>query len=52
MKGVITLGNTLIERRACDGNEETMKVGPAHNGFWATKAHEEKSFILFQCFHV
>ncbi|XP_022415244.2 spectrin alpha chain, erythrocytic 1 isoform X2 [Delphinapterus leucas] len=25
VKGVITLGNTLIERRACDGNEETMK---------------------------
>eukprot|EP00069_Balaena_mysticetus_P007680 bmy_19330T0 len=25
VKGVITLGNTLIERRACDGNEEAMK---------------------------
>ncbi|XP_039706377.1 spectrin alpha chain, erythrocytic 1 [Pteropus medius] len=25
MEGVISLGNSLIERRACDGNEETMK---------------------------
>lgn len=26
VEGVIGLGNSLIERKACDGNEETMKV--------------------------
>ncbi|XP_003795429.1 spectrin alpha chain, erythrocytic 1 [Otolemur garnettii] len=26
VEGVIRLGNSLIERRACDGNEETVKV--------------------------
>ena len=38
MEGVVNLGNTLVERRACDGNEESVKVGSAYDGLWIIKA--------------
>lgn len=40
MEGVIFLGYALVERRACDGNEESVKVGSAYDGLWAIIGRE------------
>ena len=50
MEGVIILGNTLVERRACDGNEESVKVGSAYNGLWAIIGREIfYTLLVFPC---
>lgn len=50
MEGVIFLGYTLVERRACDGNEESVKVGSAYDGLWAIIGREIFYILLvFPC---
>lgn len=51
VEGVINLGNSLIEQRACDGNEETMKVGvlPSMGFDRVTRRYFFYSFIVSMC---
>jgi hypothetical protein len=41
--GVINLGNSLIERRVCDGDEENMQVKSVLRQVWPQEACKEKS---------
>lgn len=43
MKEVLDLGNSLIARDACEGNEETMKVGILLRVVWAKCTFGEAS---------
>lgn len=44
------MGNSLIERRACDGKEEIVKVGILLKMGWGLQRHRKRNFLLFNVF--